>query len=202
LEPEVLVCTNCFRELPTKCFSFPHTTCADCKANRRTEKAEEKLQEQAKAVMVKVLDENFVPTANSAAMIDVVNEIYTCFGGPRSFAKRFHEHVEAVLERKPATAAGGQLLLQFMRLHLKLEENVERQDAAELTDEQLRREQELELLKFYVDAANDPVKRRTIERLLGLQGFKLVGMTPAEILEPNDTNNTTSDRSEEGSGAA
>ena len=78
-------------------------------------------------------------------------------------------------------------MLKFLQLHLEIEKYQQKKSIAELSDDQLRREQELELLRFWVDAANDPKRRQTLEQLLQLHGLKLVGTNPSEIFNDPDT---------------
>lgn len=136
--------------------------------------------------MAKMLDDNFIPTPGLVQMSEVIEEIYSSFGGPRTFARHVHEQMREVMNRRPATSASVAMLLRFMQLHWKVEESVKAQAVSDMTDDQLRREQDIGLMKMILDAATDPGRRELLDKFMSLQGMKLVGMTSTEILNDDD----------------
>ena len=52
-----------------------------------------------------------------------------------------------------------------------------------MTDEQIRRAQELELARLIMDASADPSKRSALGRILNRSGFRLEQMSPQEAIE-------------------
>lgn len=199
LETPSLPCSACGRRLPIECFKLPRTVCADCLVAFETRNRQQVMDEKAKALMTRLLDDNFIPSAGLTQMADILGEVYNCFGGPKCFAQQMYDQMQKVMARVPAQTGAVLLLLKFLKLHMNVEENLRLQETADMTDDQLRREQELGLMKLMLDAATDPKRRQLLDQLMGLHGIKLVGMTPAEILHGDETRITTD--AQAGSGA-
>ena len=197
MQPELveMVCPECFRRLPIECFRLPRTKCVEClqKEKEVNDYLEKKrtLSIKTKELMATVLDENFIPTPGMPQLTEVVSEVYQCFGGPRNFAKRIYDQIDLLMERRPVTSASVNVCLQFMRLQMKLEEGLRQQELADMTDEQLRREQDLGLIKSLLDAAADPKKRQTLDKLMELQGMKLLDIEPLEMFNADGGSQTT-----------
>lgn len=188
------VCTECYKRLPLDCFRFPRTKCVECLGKEADDKRQiaqlETLRSRTKDMMAQVLDENFLPTPGTPQLMEVISEVYQCFGGPRNFAKKIYDQIEELLARRPVSAASVGVMLQFMRLQMKLEENLKKEELAEMSDDQLKREQDIGLMKLMLDAAADPRRRVVLDRLMAMQGMKLLDVQPEEILQDaNDGSN-------------
>jgi hypothetical protein len=121
--------------------------------------------------------------------------VYREFGGPEGFAQHFFWVLKELSNRRPLPATVGSLMLGFMKLHHSLENAEENVAARDMTDEQIRREMELEMMRLIMDSSGDPEKRKMLERVLGANGLKLenagvLDVVNASVDEPVVTSET------------
>ena len=185
-KPATVECQNCRQRFPVQYIKLPFGECYDCWRRKRDARVRSGMDETAKSLMNQVLDENFIPTKGLTELGEIITEVYECFGGPRNFAMAIHAELERLMQLNKPQASTVSLMLRFMQLHWKVEERIKTLSAAELSDEQLAREQELGIIKMLLDAALDPQRRQMLDKLMGLQGMKLVDMQAAEIIKNND----------------
>lgn len=179
-------CETCLRDFPIS--EFPNLTvgtiCASCLAGKDSAKAEKRLENRALAMAKRLsdVDPKALNLAQTARVRDVVADVYRNFGGPTGFADHLSWVILKLSAEQPLKPSVGHLMLGFMKLHHSVEQSQDDVDAREMTDEQLKREQQIEMTRLILEAMNDPDKRESLEDLLMRQGVKLQDAEPAEIL--------------------
>ena len=179
-----LICETCGNSWPVE--DFPsigaETICEHCLLGRDADAIRDKLQ--AKTQMVaRHMEEFSEPGKGLAKIKDIIELIYQEFGGAAPFARRFVYVIDDLSKRKQIPASAALLMLSVMKLHESVEAREEDTDIRKMTDEQIRRAQELELAKLMMDAVDDPGKRVLVERMLGKTGYKLEKIDPKDEIE-------------------
>ena len=177
-----LQCEQCGAAHPVNHFpdiSGIGLTCEFCLAGEDAKKAKDKLIAVTKQMSGELLDvkdvNELLPKVKT-----VMSEIYANFGGPRGFASRAHWMIEELCKRKPMPAAAAQLMINLIRLHLSMEQTEQENNARDMTDEQIRTEQQLALMRITMEAAADPGKKGILFELLRRQGIMATEMTPEQ----------------------
>lgn len=166
--------------------SFPDLdrglVCEYCLAGEDSAKAQQRLIAETKKMADAVLDvqgiDDLMPKIKT-----VMAEVYAQYGGPRGFASKIVWVIDQLCSRRPVPASAGQLLVNLMKLHQSIEASDESTKLADMSMEQLRREQELALTQLAMEAAGDPRKREVLFTLLSRQGFVIEQADPADRRE-------------------
>jgi uncharacterized protein (DUF2344 family) len=74
-------------------------------------------------------------------------------------------------------------MAQIIKLHLNVEANDSESDIRRLTDEQIRREQDLAFMQMLLEASGDPTKMSTINQSMKRLGLKIEETSSDEQLE-------------------
>jgi uncharacterized protein (DUF2344 family) len=74
-------------------------------------------------------------------------------------------------------------MAQIIKLHLNVEANDSESDIRRLTDEQIRREQDLAFMQMLLEASGDPTKMSTINQSMKRLGLKIEETSTDEQLE-------------------
>lgn len=176
-----LTCEECGNAWPVE--DFPNigsvTVCQHCILGHDIDAVRSKLLAQTQMV-AKHMDEFAEPGKGLGKVKDVLELIYQEFGGPAAFARKFVGVIDDLQRRKQVPASAASLMLSVMKLHEGVEAREEDTDIRKMTDDQIRRAQELELAKLMMDAVDDPGKRALVERMLGKTGYKLEKVDPRE----------------------
>lgn len=182
VDPTPLIpCLKCRRSLPPLSFDGPAgaVPCKYCEEAYRSSAAIDREAERFKDKVANVLDEIGSPASSVPDLEVMLGDLFQAAGGPRRFSRQLWEALDKNLSlpKPPMSAVNAQI--NILRLKLHVEEKKQRKEAAEMTDEQIRREQELMLLQLIVDAGNDESRRRQLEATLKLGGMRLIGLDEA-----------------------
>lgn len=173
-----MLCEGCGNNWPVD--KFPNigleAVCEYCLLNEDIEKAKKLSDAKALAVLDKLSDQD----TSLSSVKDVVTRIYSEFGGPVGFAKKFAMIIDNLTSRDRIPPAAAQLLLSVVKLHYDVESKEEGNDLRKMTDDQIRRAQDLELARLVMDASNDPGRRAVLGSMLKRSGFRLEAASPAE----------------------
>jgi hypothetical protein len=181
-------CSRCEKDYPIS--FFPSLTkigivCEACLNPMSTAgEAREVMLAQVKEMTDQVLDLQFSDESSALPKLKVaVTEIYKEFGGPRQFAAKFRWMIDQLSARRPFPASAAQLMINFLKLHHSVEQTDESINARQMTDEQIKREQQLAVIEMVMDAAGDPVKLKALESIFRDAGMKIVEIEPEERLK-------------------
>lgn len=179
-----LICEACGNVWPLDKFPSIGTAhiCEYCILDEDIDKVKRKITAKT-GELINKMDEASGPGKNLGRIKDVVEMVYKEFGGPAGFARKFAWVIDELCTRKQVPASAGSLMLSMMKIHLSVEAKEETHDLRVMTDEQIRRAQEIELAKMIMDASADPSKRSALGRMLNKSGFKLEQMSPKEALD-------------------
>ena len=181
----LLVCDLCAKEYPTS--RFPDldlgVVCDGCLTGQQMSKTDEAIKKKVKdmASQLSTLSEDEV-IVGLPKLKNVMSSIYREFGGPADFASHFFWVISELGKRKPVPTALGTLMISFMKLHHSIEQADENISARDMTDDQLRREMDLEMMKLLMESAGDPDKRAMLDRVLSARGLKLEESSPKEVM--------------------
>ena len=183
-------CEKCGQSLPISQFQDLHlgAYCRACVmgrdlAVREQAKVQEALKLKAKEIAGSLIDskgEGLAPEAGKVRA--VLAEIYANFGGPTGYAAHLHHVIMELSRRKPMPASVGHLMINLMKLHHNIEQTEELVTARDMTDEQLRQEQQMAMMKIVLDAAVDPQKRQMLELMLSKQGLTIADADPHKTI--------------------
>lgn len=178
-----LICERCKIEwgvdhFPEVCDAL---ICEYCLAGEDANKARVKLAAKAKDIANKLLDATEVES-QSPLTDTVCAEIYREFGGARGYAVYFKSVVDELMSRQQVPASAGSLLLNFLKIHLNVEAKKDQNILRDMTDEQIRREQDLAMMQLIMESANDSDKMELLKKAMGRQGMRIEMIDPAEQL--------------------
>jgi hypothetical protein len=74
-------------------------------------------------------------------------------------------------------------MLQFLKLHFTLETKDEDLDLKKMTDEQIRREQDLAMMQLVLEASENPMRRDALSAMLEKQGYRMEKMDDKELTQ-------------------
>ena len=180
----LMVCSTCKNSFPED--KFPDlggdAVCEFCMTGESIKEAKEKLIAKTDAIAKKMLDvtgvEGTVPKLNS-----VVSAIYKEFGGPVGFAQSFKWMMDEFMGRKVIPVQAANVMLQFMKIHFQLETKDEDFDLKKMTDEQIRREQDLAMMQLVLEASENPLRRDALSAMLEKQGYRMEKMDDKELTQ-------------------
>lgn len=182
----LIPCDSCFNPKPHTEFDDLTTgaICNDCRTGQRSASLDKALKEKVLAASAELaaLDPDDIGP-ETAKVRSVLAEIYRNFGGVSGFAAQMHHVAMELAARRPMPAAAGQLLLQIVKLHQNQERNEVQISALEMSDEQLRRQENIELTRMFMDALGDPKKRAGLEAMLKRSGFEMREAAHFEALD-------------------
>jgi hypothetical protein len=177
-------CESCGNQWPID--KFPAIddgdVCEYCLTGADIAKVKKRLEAQTKDIADQLVN----ATGSVAAMPkvkDLIAEIYKLYGGPTGFAAKFVWIVDQLCERKQVPASAAALMAQIIKLHLNVEANDSESDIRRLTDEQIRREQDLAFMQMLLEASGDPTKMSTINQSMKRLGLKIEETSSDEQLE-------------------
>jgi hypothetical protein len=178
-----LICERCGIEWGVD--HFPEITnsliCEYCLAGEDANKARVKLVAKAKDIANKLLDAT--EAESQSPLTDTVcAEIYREFGGARGYAVYFKSVIDELMSRHQVPASAGTLLLNFLKIHLNVEAKKDESLLRDMTDEQIRREQDLAMMQLIMESANDKDKMELLKKAMSRQGMKIEMIEPAEQL--------------------
>ena len=182
----LITCERCHEDLPLSEFrELNHgAICNACMSSQNAKVAQAAIAEQAKSVAAELAAMNPDEIGHETAKVrTVLSEVYRHFGGVSGFSQHLYYVAMELSKRRPMPAAAGQLLLQLLKIHHNVEQSESEISAREMTDEQLRRQQNIEVTKMMIDSLADPKRRRALESVLKREGFRLEDGTPAELIE-------------------
>lgn len=190
---KILTCKFCYRQLPEEDFVDGNVRCKFCVAAIHHDQATESLEAKAQEVLARVLDAGEAISPIMPAVQETVTEIYNQFGGPRGFAQKVTSYLNKQLSLPKPPGHCGTLLLGLLKVQLQVEAQRETVRVNDMTDEQIKREQALEMAKMFMANVQDPVKRKNLEETLNTQGLTLQNLSPETIVEhaANSTLETT-----------
>ena len=172
----LIPCDSCFNPKPHTEFSDLTTgaICNDCRTGQASASLDKVLKEKvlAASAELEALDPDAVGP-ETAKVRTVISEIYKNFGGITGFAAQVHHVAMELATRRPMPAAAGQLLLQLLKIHQNQERNEVQISALEMSDEQLKRQENIELTRMFMDALGDSKKREGLEKLLKRNGYEM-----------------------------
>lgn len=182
--PALLNCEMCGVDYPSS--RFPDLTlgivCQGCLTGRNPSQMEHAIAEKTKAIANQLMSIDSPELLSGTPEINgILAGVYREFGGPEGFAQHFYWIIQELSRRKPIPAAVGALMISFMKLHHSVEKAQANVTARDMTDEQLRREMELEMMRLVMDSSGDPEKRKMLDKVLGANGLKLSIASPKEI---------------------
>lgn len=188
----LIQCESCFKEKPIE--EFPDlstgTVCSQCAfgdpvtSSVRQSAAESALNEKARQMSRQIAELSGLElTGNNGKVRDILSQVYSNFGGAAGFASHLHSIIMLLSQRRPIPASVGHIMVNLMKLHAHIEQTEASIEASQLTDEQLKRAAETEVLKLVLDAANDPQKRVTLKSILSRHGMKLLDEKPEEVFK-------------------
>lgn len=166
-------CVKCKREL---CFDeFPSLTdpyCRDCRSTASTEELNEMKARMCKDFSVKLhaTAENRLPLEHIEAFLA---ELMYDFGGMRLFVKCWSEQLKRSFEREPGSYKNLDQCRSIAKLVMDCNKLQHQEDVLDLSDEQLRVQKELALMKMLDDAAGDPHRRGLLIELMRSNGITL-----------------------------
>ena len=179
-----LQCERCFLEFPVT--SFPDfdsgLVCESCRAGEDAANAHAKLIEKTKSMADQLLEIDDIGSA-LPKIRDTLGAIYQKFGGPNAFAGKVVWMIDELCKRRPIPASAAQMMINLMKLHFTVEQGENQIRAQDLTDEQIRREQEIALAQLAMEALGDPAKRKVLQDMFGRQGIALIDLPPEEHRE-------------------
>ena len=205
-------CDICNVDFPAEFFpDLELGICESCMRGIEADKAQKvliaKTKDMANQLADVVGDTNALPKV-SATMA----AIYSEFGGPKKFASKVHWMIEQLCTRRPFPAQAAQLMINLMKLHQTIEQSDNALNAAMLTDDQIRREQQLMLMQLVVEASADPSKKKMLTDLLRRNGMDIVEISPEKVPDSvidtvrkdlgGENERRTSARASEGTGAS
>ena len=178
-------CERCREEKPPE--RFPDMSqgaiCQTCMSGVPTSHLDKELQLRAKAIAGQLVDVSADDLGAELPKVkSIISDIYSQFGGPSGYAMHLHFIITELSKRRPLPTSVGQLMVNLMKLHHSIEQTDADVHASELTDEQLKREHELALVRIALDASADPDKRNMLNAILGKQGLKIAEMDGAEAM--------------------
>jgi len=182
VDPTPLVpCPKCRKTLPPLSFDGPQgqVPCKYCEEGFRNAAAVDQATERFKDKVANVLDELGTPVSSVPDLEVMLGDLFQAAGGPRRFARQLWEALDKNLSLPRPSMSAVNAQINILRLKLHVEEKKQRQEAAEMTDEQIRHEQKIMLLQLLVDAGTDENRRRQLEATLKLGGMKLIGLDEA-----------------------
>lgn len=182
----LLRCDQCLNEKPIE--EFPNisagTICQQCMYGDKAAKTELALKAKAKQIAGQLASsspEDMV--GNIGSVRSIISDVYAEFGGTSGFASYLYYVITELSARKPMPAAVGQLLLNLMKLHHAIEQTEESINAREMTDEQLKREHEIAMMRIAMEAIGDPDKRKALDLMLQKAGLTISKASPEKIIE-------------------
>lgn len=180
-----LLCEMCLIDKPPS--SFPNLkamqVCGPCMMGQRVAKTELAMAAKAKEIAGQFADiSTHDITAETGRVRQIIADVYANFGGPSGFANHIYKVIMELSNRRPMPSSVGNLLLVLLKLHHTVEQTEETITARNLTDDQLRREQEVEMMKLAFEAINDPSKRDLLTNVLAKQGFAITKSNPDNVM--------------------
>jgi hypothetical protein len=181
----LLRCDRCLEDKPIE--SFPDigvsTICQVCISGEKAAKTEIALKEKAKQVAGALASMKPDQLNGSIGSVkSILSDLYGEFGGTSGYASYLHWVIVELSNRKPMPAAVGSLMVNLLKLHHTIEQTEESINAREMTEEQLRREQNLAMMRIAMEAMGDPEKRKALEEMLGKQGLVISEASPSDLI--------------------
>ena len=176
-------CDHCHNEYPID--RFPNLQlgriCSGCMTGIDIAKAEKALGQRAEQLSKSLTELSPQALSKDVDRVrTILGSIYSEFGGTTGFATQLHWVIMELCKRSKVPASAGQLMVNVLKLHHSVEQAEEVVDARMMTDEQLRREQEVAIMKMTMEAMDDPAKLNNLSKLLEKQGLKLTQMDASE----------------------
>jgi hypothetical protein len=178
-----LICERCGIEWGVD--YFPEVTdsliCEYCLAGEDASKARVKLVAKAKDIANKLLDATEVES-QSPLTDTVCAEIYREFGGARGYAVYFKSIIDELMSRQQVPASAGTLMLNFLKIHLNVEAKKDQNLLRDMTDDQIRREQDLAMMQLIMESAGDSDRMELLKQAMKRQGLRIEQIDPSEQL--------------------
>lgn len=172
----ILMCEACGKSWPEE--HFPEigdrSLCEFCLGAGDAKKAMQKIEDKTKELTDKLLDATSGETFSMPKVRDVVSAIYRELGGPVGFAQKFAFVITDLMSRDKVPSTAGSLMMAFAKIHLNVEAKDESADISKMTDEQIRREQELMFMQLLLDASRNPDSMKLVTDALANSGMKVV----------------------------
>lgn len=127
--------------------------------------------------MAEVLDSSKIPYAEKPQINDVCAAIVEYFGGMRKFVVRWGEEFEKAMDMYPGRIGNLQHFAKIVELIRDANRLDHDKDVAEMSDEQIRREQELLLIQMISEAASTGNQVKVVKNLC-----ESLGLSPQEVL--------------------
>lgn len=180
----LMVCSTCKNSFPAD--KFPELggepVCEFCMTGESLAAAKEKLIAKTDQIAKGILDatgvDGTIPKLNG-----VVSAIYKEFGGPVGFAQSFKWMMDEFMDRRQIPVQAANIMLQFMKIHFQLETKDQDLDLKKMTDDQIRREQDLAMMQLVLEAAENPMRRDALSAMLEKQGYRMEKMDDKELTE-------------------
>ena len=187
----VLRCDECLEDYPVS--RFPNLqagqVCLGCMTGKSMKKVDEALAVKSKAMAKQLADVDPLALAPDTPKVkNILSSVYSEFGGPSGYASFLHSIVIKLAERDPVPSSLGAILVNIMKLQHSVEQTDTIVDAKRLTDEQLEREHDLQMMQLAMDAAGDPKKLKALRMMLQRQGLTI------SQAEPDETARDTANR--------
>lgn len=170
-------CVKCSELMESAKFDGPSPlddtdTCYDCRMAEQQEQsliAQKKLHEDDAGRLLQELSKK----AETPALAEVLNEIYSQFGGAKGFASIIWEVIQKQLTRDKVPYQTAMIMTNLMRLQLHQEQHKEKVRVNDMTIEQMEAEIKREQLKTIVDILSDPARAAIVQQMMKDKGVEL-----------------------------
>lgn len=181
----MLQCELCLEEKPVAEFSrFENgLICKSCMTGRNTKKLDSALKEKAKHIAGQLAEMSPGDLGGGVGKVrTILSDVYAQFGGTTAYAAHLHYVIMKLTEQNPMPASVGHIMLNIMKLHHTVEQTEETITAREMSDEQLKREHQLTMMRIATEAMDDPEKRKVLELMLSKKGLAITEADPHESI--------------------
>lgn len=179
-------CDQCLVDKPME--QFPNLSlglvCNACLSGEKAARAETALKAKAQQIAGQLIASKPEDlAANIGGVKSILSDLYREFGGTSGYAAHLHYIIMELSARRPMPAAVGQLMVNLMKLHHTVEQTEESINAREMTDDQLRREHDLAMMRIAMEAIGDPEKRKALEAMLRREGLVLSEASGTKLID-------------------
>lgn len=183
-------CPHCKTLLPEKCFENNpgQEPCKFCEKelqdkSHRVFHSEDFRQEKLADGLIDELAKTTLETDETET---ILSSFFRCAGGGTMFSKYLWDAINKHFEKPLPQVGAINAAINMVKLKAKKEDQKQQMKIANMTDEQIRREQELTLLQLAVDATHDPKKLRELKGILVKGGMDLIGIENAKVPDPEE----------------
>lgn len=170
-------CASCMQNVPRENYSHKKAMCRTCEKND-VDDQQKKLKIREAQEIFEQLTEATDPTSSQGVKLEtVLDAIYDKFGGAHAFANKLYAQLNIAMTDNPGKSFVLKAFVDIMRLTNAANKLSHAKDVAEMTDEQLRNEMEVEAFKIVMESRN--AKYALALKALDAVGAKPEGAIPA-----------------------